>query len=439
MKISIFGVGYVGLTSGACLADLGHEILCVDIIPEKINLLKEGKMPFYEPGLKELVHKNREKGRLCFTTDTREAVDFGEVIFNCVGTPSRENGEADLKYVFQVAEEIGKYARGYKILINKSTVPPGTARQCEQRIKEINPDSEVEIVANPEFLREGQAIRAFNLPDKIVVGARSEKAFRILKKIYSGRMRIYLPIVETDWETAELIKYANNTFLAAKISFINEIANICERVGADVKVVAMALGMDYRISPRFLNAGVGYGGSCFPKDVRAIAATAREHGYTARLFEEVVAFNERQKKVIVEKIEHVFHQALAGKTFSILGLSFKPKTSDMREAPSIVVINELLERGAQVRVYDPEAMGEARKIFKDKDTAEKIIYCSSPEEAAEGGDALVILTEWDEFRNLDLGKMRQTMRDNKLFDGRNIYEPELAKEEGFEYYGMGRC
>ncbi len=433
MKITIAGCGYVGLTTGACLASLGHDVLCLDTDEERIKILHEGGMPFYEPGLKELVSQNRERGRLRFTAEAGEAINFGEVIFNCVGTPSRENGEADLEYVFRVAEEMGKYARGYKVLINKSTVPPGTARQCHRIIREINPDSEVEVVSNPEFLREGQAIRAFNLPDKIVVGAESEKAFRILKTVYSGRMRTYLPIVETDWETAELIKYANNTFLAAKISLINEIANICERVGADVKTVSTAVGMDYRISPRFLNAGVGWGGSCFPKDVKAIAATARGHGYTAKLIEEVIALNERQRLVLIEKMERAFHGHLAGKTFSVLGLSFKPKTSDMREAPSVYIINELLERGAKVKAFDPEAMEEARKLFR-----EKITYGSSPEETAEGSDALVVLTEWDEFRSLDLRSMRQAMKNNKLFDGRNIYEPELAREEGFEYYGVGR-
>lgn len=433
MKISIFGVGYVGLTTGACLANLGHDILCVDIDQEKINLLAEGKIHFYEPGLKELVNKNREKGRLRFTTHTKEAINFGEVIFNCVGTPSNDNGSADLQYVFKVAEEVGKYAQGSIILINKSTVPPGTAKKCDQIIKEINPQSEVEIVSNPEFLREGQAIRAFNLPDKIVVGAKSDEAFRILKKVYSGRMRTYLPIVETDWETAELIKYANNTFLATKISFINEMANICDKTGADVKILAMALGLDYRISSRFLNAGVGYGGSCFPKDVKAIAATAREHGYTAKLFEEVIALNERQRKILMEKINHVFDHNLTGKTFSILGLSFKPKTSDMREAPSIDIINELLKQGAVIKTYDPEAVEEARKLFGNR-----IIYCQSPEQAVENSNALIVLTEWDEFRNLNLSELRKVMHDNKLFDGRNIYEPELVKEEGFEYYGVGR-
>lgn len=432
MKISIFGTGYVGLVTGACLANLGHEVLCVDIDVNRISLLKEGKIPFYEPDLPELVFRNKEKGRLNFTTDAQEAVTFAEVVFNCVGTPSLNDGSADLQYVYAVAETVGKFANKYVLLVNKSTVPPGTAKKCDTLIKSINPNSEVEVVSNPEFLREGTAVRAFNYPDKIVVGANSEKAVQIIKKVYSGRLRTYLPLVETDWETAELIKYANNTFLATKISFINEIANICDKVGADVKVVAMALGMDYRISPRFFNPGVGYGGSCFPKDVKAIVHTAKQHNYPAKLFEEVISLNERQKQVIIDKIETVLGN-LTGKTLGVLGLAFKPKTDDMREAPSIHIINELLKRGAKIQAFDPKALNEAKKIF-----GERIIYCTSPEEVADASSALIILTEWDEFRSLNLKELKNRMIDNKIFDGRNIYEPEIVKEEGLEYYGIGR-
>lgn len=432
MKISIFGTGYVGLVTGACLTNLGHDVLCIDIDSDRISLLKEGKIPFYEPDLPELVFRNKEKGRLNFTTDAQEAVTFAEVIFNCVGTPSLTDGSADLQYVYAVAETVGKFANKYVLLVNKSTVPPGTAKKCDSLIKSINPNSEVEVVSNPEFLREGTAVRAFNYPDKIVVGANSEKAFGIMKRVYSGRLRTYLPLVETDWETAELIKYANNTFLATKISFINEIANICDKVGADVKIVAMALGMDYRISPRFFNPGVGYGGSCFPKDVKAIVHTAKQHNYPAKLFEEVISLNERQKQVIIDKIETVFGN-LAGKTFGVLGLAFKPKTDDMREAPSIHIINELLKRGAKIQAFDPKALNEAKKIF-----GERISYCNSPEEVADGSSALIILTEWDEFRSLNLKELKKRMADNKIFDGRNIYEPEIVKEEGLEYYGIGR-
>ena len=433
MNITIFGVGYVGLITGACLASLGHKIICVDIDKDKIELLKAGKIPFYEPGLAELVHQNMKKGSLTFSTNAAEAVSFGEVIFNCVNTPSNSDCSANLQYVFSVAKTIGENINEYKVIVNKSTVPPGTTRKTAEIIAEHSrKEISFDVVANPEFLREGNAIRAFNYPDKIVIGTDSEKAITIMRRVYSGRMRTYLPIVETDWETAETIKYANNTFLATKISFINEMANICDRVGADIKIVSMALGLDYRISPRFLNPGVGYGGSCFPKDVKALITTAKQHGYTASLFEEVDALNERQKKIMVNKIVEKFTD-LTGKTFTVLGLSFKPKTNDMREAPSINIITELLSLGAAVKVYDPCAMEDAKKIFEDK-----ISYCSSVEEAAQQSNALIVVTEWDEFRSINFAELGRVMKDKIVFDGRNIYEPELVRDEGFEYIGMGR-
>lgn len=369
-----------------------------------------------------------------FSPSAEEGVRFGEVIFNCVGTPSNEDGSANLEYVFSVATEIGKYIDNYKVVVNKSTVPPGTARKTAEIISENNKNGmPFEVVSNPEFLREGNAIRAFNYPDKIVVGTNSEKALAIMRKVYSGRLRTYLPIVETDWETAELIKYANNAFLATKISFINEIANICDHTGADVKIVAMALGLDYRISPRFLNPGVGYGGSCFPKDVKALIKTAHEKSYHAKLLEEVDALNERQKRLIVAKIKERFNQDLKGKKFGVLGLSFKPKTNDMREAPSTNIINELLAHGAVLQVYDPCAMEDAKRIFNDK-----IKYCNSAEEVAQDSHGLILVTEWDEFRGLNFNELGKTMKEKVIFDGRNIYEPELVKDEGFEYLGMGR-
>ncbi len=433
MKITVFGVGYVGLTTGACLANLGHTVLCVDVDHNKIARLQEGKVPFYEPGLQDLVSQNVRKGKLSFGTSSEEGVKFGEVIFNCVGTPSMDDGSANLEYVFSVAKTIGEHINNYKIIVNKSTVPPGTARRTAEIISEYNKEEiPFDVVSNPEFLREGNAIRAFNYPDKIVVGTNSEKPLQIMRKVYSGRMRTYLPIVETDWETAETIKYANNTFLATKISFINEMANICDKVGADIKIVSMALGLDYRISPRFLNPGVGYGGSCFPKDVKALITTAKQHGYLASLFEEVDALNERQKRMIVQKIKERF-DILHGKVFTILGLSFKPKTNDMREAPSIMIINELLSSGAILKVYDPCAMEDAKKIFNDK-----ISYCVSVEEAAKDSNALIVVTEWDEFRSINFAELSKVMKDKIIFDGRNIYEPELIRDEGFEYVGMGR-
>ncbi len=434
MNITVFGVGYVGLTTGACLANLGHTVLCVDVDEGKIALLQKGKVPFYEPGLQELMNQNVKKGKLNFGTSAEEGVRFGEVIFNCVGTPSRDDGSANLEFVFSVAKIVGQHIDSYKVVVNKSTVPPGTALRTTEIISENNKNKvPFDVVSNPEFLREGNAVRAFNYPDKIVIGTDSEKALSIMRKVYSGRLRTYLPIVETDWETAELIKYANNSFLATKISFINEIANICDRTGADIKIIAMALGLDYRISPRFLNPGVGYGGSCFPKDVKALIKTAHEKGYHAKLLEEVDALNERQKKLIVAKIKERFNHNLKGKSFGVLGLSFKPKTNDMREAPSINIINELLAHGASLRVYDPCAMEDAKKIFNDK-----IVYCSSAEEAAQNSSGLILVTEWDEFRGLSFSELGKVMKEKIIFDGRNVYEPELVKDEGFDYIGMGR-
>ncbi len=432
MKISCIGTGYVGLTMGACLANLGHDVLCVDIDEEKIEKLKRGEIPFYEPGLKDLVLRNREKGKLDFTTSVEEGIKSSGVIFNCVGTPSMGDKSADLQYVFKVAKEVGKFAEGYKLLVNKSTVPPGTARKCFELIRGVNPDSEVEVVSNPEFLKEGAAVRDFNHPDKIVVGAISEKAFNLLKKIYMGRMRTYIPLIETDWATAETIKYINNCKLAARISFMNETANICDKVGADVKVVSQAIGMDQRIGPKFLNAGVGYGGSCFPKDVRALIATAKNVGYDAKLLKEVDSLNERQKLVLSEKIKKRFGD-LAGKVLTVWGLSFKPETDDMRESPSIVLINELLDAGAKINVYDPEAMKNAQEIFGDK-----VIYSNSVEESIVGSEGIVLVTEWDDFRNANLLELGKRMKRKIVFDGRNIYTPEVLREEGFEYVGMGR-
>ena len=433
MKISVFGSGYVGVTTGACLANLGHEILCVDIDEKKISLLNEGKVPFYEPGLNDLVKKNKEKGRLSFTTNTEKGINFGEIIFNCVGTPQTEEGAANLEYVFSVAKAVAKYAYGHKLLVNKSTVPPGTASKCSEIIRETNPSSDVEVVSNPEFLAEGKAVHDFTHPNKIVVGAKNDRAFSLLKRVYTGRIRTYIPIVETDWETAEMIKYANNSFLATKISFINEVANICDKVGADIKLVAQAMGMDYRISPKFLNAGVGYGGSCFPKDVRALAYTAQSHGYEAKLLREVDRLNEKQKLKVIENVKEKFGEDLSGYTFTIWGLSFKPNTSDIREAPSLVVVKELLDRGAKLNVYDPVAHEEFKEFHE-----ENVSYAGSLLESASGSSAIILLTEWDEFRNVNFSELESGMKRKIIFDGRNIYEPELVKEEGFEYVGIGR-
>ncbi len=432
MNISIFGTGYVGLVTGACLANLGHSILCIDIDERKIIQLQQGNIPFYEPGLNELVRRNVEKGKLAFSCDVQRGVRCGEVIFNCVGTPENEQGAADLRAVFEVAKVVAQYAEQSKILVNKSTVPPGTARACDLLMQSIAPIP-IEVVSNPEFLAEGKAVYDFTHPDKIVIGAHSTSAFSTLRKVYTGRIRAYIPFVETDWETAEMIKYANNSFLATKISFINEIANICDAVGADVKVVAQAMGMDYRINPRFLNAGVGYGGSCFPKDVRALYHLAKEKGYDATLLKEVDLVNEKQKQKIVQKIHERFGADIGKKQFTIWGLSFKPNTSDVRESPSVTVISELLKEGAMVVVYDPIAMEEMQKVFPHA-----VQYSHSLIESVHGSSALIVLTEWDEFRNASFSELGKQMTTKIMFDGRNIYEPELVREEGFEYYGVGR-
>lgn len=427
MKISVYGAGFVGLTTAACLANIGHEVVCIDCDAHKINQLITGKIPFYESGLQELITLNVTKGRLKFSPQETAGVN-AEVIFNCVGTPSGKDDSADLKFVFQVVDLMAKNSKDYCVLVNKSTVPPGTARQCQERLAATT----VEVVSNPEFLKEGCAVYDFTHPDKIVIGASSDKAKKLIKEVYAGFDRSYLKIVETDWETAELIKYANNSFLATKISFINELANICERVGGDIKEVSKAIGMDYRIGSKFLHAGLGYGGSCFPKDLRALIYTANKYGYDASLLKAVNHINEKQKRLIINKINTVF-PSVANKIFTIWGLTYKPKTSDIREAVSIVMITELLSLGAKVKVYDPIALEEVRKLFEDK-----ITYCSSLVESVLESSGLIIGTEWDEFRGVNLLEIGALMKEKFLFDGRNIYEPKLAQKAGFVYQGIGR-
>ncbi len=435
MKISIFGSSYVGLVTGASLANLGHEVLCADIDAEKIALLEQGEVPFYEPGLKELVQRTRDKKKLAFTSDLPRAVKFGEVLFNCVGTPSKEDGSADLQSFFVVVEMVadkvdGPNAGSLKVLVNKSTVPPGTARKCQEILNTKH--KLVEVVSNPEFLKQGNAVYDFNHPDKVVVGAESEKAFEIMRKVYHGLIRTYIPFLEMNWETAEMVKYANNAFLATKISFINEIANICGEVGADVKLVAKAIGMDLRIGPKFLNAGIGYGGSCFPKDVKALMVVAREQGHKAHLLSAVEEVNKDQKEIFLSKILERLKE-VQGDTVTVWGLSFKPKTSDLREAPAVVLISKLFQQGIKIKAYDPVAGEEARKIF-----GETITYCSSVEESVAQSNVIVLVTEWDEFRNVDFRELGKTMRNRIVFDGRNIYDPDAVREEGFEYIGVGR-
>ena len=432
MKISIFGTGYVGLVTGASLANLGHDVLCVDIDQKKIDLINSGEMPFYEPGLKELVLKNKENKRITFSTDIEKAVHFAEAIFNCVGTPMKEDGSADLSYVFEVVKSVVKYSDQYKLLINKSTVPPGTAKKCQELITITNPNAEIDVASNPEFLKQGNAVYDFNHPDKIVVGAQSEKAFQLMRKVYHGLIKTYMPIIETNWETSEMIKYANNSFLATKISFINEIANICNKVGADVKTVSKAIGKDYRISPKFLNAGIGYGGSCFPKDVQALINTAKSYSYQPQFLQQVEELNERQKTILVPQIIDKLKE-INGNQVTIWGLTFKPKTSDLRGATSLKIIEELITNGFKVNIYDPIALEEVRTIFSDK-----VTYSNSVKDSVVNSNLIVLVTEWDEFRNVDFSELGKSMKTKILFDGRNIYEPETLKENGFEYYGVGR-
>lgn len=437
MKISIFGSGYVGLVTGASLANLGHDVLCADIDAAKIAGLEKGEMPFFEPGLKELLQRTKDKKKLSFTTDISYAVQFGEVLFNCVGTPSNSDGSADLGALYSVVEavvsavqeSVQESVQEYKVLVNKSTVPPGTARKCQEMImtRHVN----IEVVSNPEFLKQGNAVYDFNHPDKIVLGAESEKAFGIMRKVYHGLIKTYIPFLEMNWETAEMVKYANNAFLATKISYINEMANICDKVGADVKLVAKAIGMDQRIGPKFLNAGIGYGGSCFPKDVNALHAVAREQGYDTHLLKAVDLVNTKQKEMLLPLISEKLKQ-VQGNTVSIWGLSFKPKTSDVREAPSIVLIKQLLEQGVHIKAYDPVAMEEVRKIFGNS-----IAYCNSLEESAHASDMIVVATEWDEFRNVDFLELGRNMRHKIIIDGRNIYDGNQIREEGFDYQGVG--
>ncbi len=433
MKISIFGSGYVGLVTGASLANLGHDVLCADIDASKIVGLERGELPFFEPGLKELVQRNKEKGRLSFSSDAAQAVIFGEVLFNCVGTPSKEDGSADLRALHAVVDAVVKAVpecgQEYKVLATKSTVPPGTARKCQEILKAKNKN--IEVVSNPEFLKQGNAVYDFNHPDKIVIGAESEKALGIMRKVYHGLIKTYIPFLEMDWETAEMVKYANNAFLATKISYINEIANICDAVGADVKLVAKAIGMDQRIGPRFLNAGIGYGGSCFPKDVPALVAVAKDKGYSASLLQEVDKSNKKQKEIILPHILDKLAQ-VQGNTVTLWGLSFKPKTSDLREAPAVILISRLLEKGIKIKTYDPIAADEARKIF-----GSSILYCSSLEESTQESDIIIVATEWDEFRNVDFRELGKNMRHKIIIDGRNIYDAETIREDGFDYKGIG--
>ncbi len=436
--MSVIGSGYVGLVAGTCLADFGLNVICVDNDEYKIEGLKKGILPIYEPGLDNLVKRNMHYKRLHFTTDIKKAVEESEVIFIAVGTPPKDDGSADLKYVLKVAEDIAKYMNGYKVIVDKSTVPIGTGQKVKKVVtdilKERVVDYKFDVVSNPEFLREGSAIHDFTHPDRVVIGSDTKKAASIMKDVYRVLYLNETPFVETNIETAEMIKYASNAFLAMKITYINEVANLCEKVGANVQHVAKAMGRDGRISPKFLHAGPGYGGSCFPKDTRALANIAREYGETISLIEETVKANERQKFKMVEKIRSAIG-SLEGKTLGILGITFKPKTDDMRESPSLVILTELAKLGAKMKIFDPEAKKESEwRLEHIKDCIE---FCEDEYEANINTDALVIITEWHQFRNMDLDRLKETMKDNYFFDLRNIYEKEIVEEKGFKYFGVG--
>ncbi|GAB4535104.1 MAG: nucleotide sugar dehydrogenase [Thermodesulfovibrionia bacterium] len=433
MHISVIGTGYVGLVTGVCFAEFGIDVTCVDKDEKKIRLLKKGSVPFYEPGVEEFLQRNLKAGRLHFTTDIKDAVDSSLVIFIAVGTPPRGDGSADMRYVEEVAREIAKHIKSYKVIVTKSTVPVGTGERIRELIsKNLKEHVDFDIVSNPEFLREGAAIEDFLRPNRVVIGASSAQAIAIMKDLYRPLYLIETPFVITDIKTAELIKYASNAFLATKISFINEIANLCEDVGADVQTVAKAMGLDQRIGPKFLHAGPGFGGSCFPKDTLALLQMAKENRTRLGIIEAVVKANEYQRQRCVEKIKERMG-GVKGKTISILGLSFKPNTNDMRDAPSVFIINELLKAGARIRAYDPAAMEEAKRIFSNK-----ITFCKDAYESVKGADAVVIITEWNQFRNLDLKRIKKNLKGHFFFDLRNIYEPDKLIKMGFIYSSTGR-
>ena len=429
MKISVIGAGYVGLSTAAVLAELGNEVMAADVDREKINNLSKGIMPIYEPGLKELVERNIREKRLKFTHDNKEAIGHGDVIFICVGTPPKDNWETELKHVENVAKDIAKNMKSYKVIVHKSTVPVETGDKVKKIIKNnIKEDIGFDVVSNPEFLREGTAIEDTLHPDRIVIGADSGKAIAIMKKIYGP---IKTPILITDIKSAELIKHASNAFLATKISFINSVARICELSGADVEKVAEGMGYDKRISKHFLNAGIGYGGFCFPKDSQAFIKIAENYGYDYKLLKATNEINEEQKKIFVEKVKKALN-GVDGKNIGVLGLSFKPDTDDMRFAPSVYVIGKLQEKGAKIKAYDPAAMDKAKNILSN------VSFCKDPYEASKGADALLILTEWNEFKEMDLKKIKSLLKNPLIIDGRNIYDLSIMEKEGFRYISIGR-
>lgn len=433
MRITMVGTGYVGLVSGACFADFGHQVTCVDKNAEKIAALQRGEIPIFEPDLDRLVETNAQAGRLKFSTDLTEPVGNSDAVFIAVGTPSRRgDGHADLSYVYAAAGEIAASLKDFTVVITKSTVPVGTGDEVERLIREANPKADVAVASNPEFLREGAAIRDFKHPDRIVAGTDDERARKVIAEIYRPLYLNQAPVMFTGRRTAELIKYAANAFLATKITFINEIADLAEKVGADVQEIARGIGLDNRIGSKFLHAGPGFGGSCFPKDTRALIKTAQDYEAPIRIVEAVLAVNENRKRAMARKVAAVFGGSLRGKTIALLGLTFKPNTDDMRESPSIPLITALQDLGARIKAYDPEGMEQARSELTD------VTYCDGPYSCAEGADALVIVTEWEQFRALDLPRLRREMACPVIVDLRNIYRPEEVIGHGFRYESVGR-
>ncbi len=443
MNIAVVGTGYVGLVTGTCFAETGNNVICVDIDANKVERMKNGEVPIYEPGLELLFHRNTKQGRLHFTTNLKEAVDQCDIIFLALPTPPGADGAADLSYILGVAKELGKIITSYKVIIDKSTVPVGTSDKVHKAIADAlaernNPsggwgEEAFSVVSNPEFLREGVAVDDFMKPDRVVIGTSSERAAKMMKQLYEPFVRQGNPIYIMDERSAEMTKYAANSYLATRITFMNEIANLCEKLGADVDKVRIGMGSDARIGKRFLFPGIGYGGSCFPKDVQALAKTAEENGYNFRILNSVMKANDLQKTILVKKIKKYFKNKLEGKTVALWGLAFKPNTDDIREAPALHIIDELLEAGALVRVFDPEAMNHVKKIYGDK-----IFYAADQYEALVGADVLAIATEWNLFRTPSFAVVKQLLKNAAIFDGRNLYDLEVMKEAGFHYESIGR-
>lgn len=437
MKIAVVGTGYVGLVTGTCLAETGNNVTCVDIVQEKVDKMRSGQIPIYEPGLDILFHRNIEQGRLSFTTDLAEAIEDAKIVFLALPTPPGGDGSADLSYVLGAAKDIAKLVKKYKVIVTKSTVPVGTADKVravfDEHLNKDIEDATVDVVSNPEFLREGVAVEDFMKPDRVVVGTRSERAKKLMEELYAPYVRSGNPVIFMDERSSELTKYAANSFLATKITFMNEIANMCERVGADVDMVRRGIGSDERIGRRFLFPGVGYGGSCFPKDVQALEKSATEYSYDFKILKSVMEVNEAQKTVIVEKMRKYYKGDLKGKKFALWGLAFKPETDDIREAPALYVIDELVKEGAQVVAYDPEAIENVRRLKGDV-----IGYANDPYEALQGADALIIVTEWSLFRTPDFDKIEQGLKSKVIFDGRNLYDLQKMIDCGYYYNSIGR-